>query len=399
MERKQSFEFKIIFLVLAVGVVSPFAFGSTPQVSSLKTSSQQANTHQKQALQQANPLFQKSQSEAPSNTAIAESASTAVQHSNDRKKRSRIRRLISNLKPTSGRKDGSWKGGESKATIPSRLLFSYVSPLLDLASEKTLTEEDALEVAESRRMKHSVDSLAEIYERIRKKSQKKIEAQREMGADKVKRSQSVLLLKALLKQQRGMLLGTFVLRLLNTSVQAFPAILVSRLLRSIEAGNSIPASKAFTAAAMLLAVLSLKMVTENQFFHNVVSMSTKTRGSREGLIFDKYLRLPEGGSGVMAKQRSSEKKKALGSGGVLNLMQTDAAMIESAAMQIHTIWDGPLQVRLLLSDFSDGQSLFGHCLLIVLPATDRPLYIFVVQISWTKCSLWTCCPPYSHPRQ
>lgn len=40
------------------------------------------------------------------------------------------------------------------------------------------------------------------------------------------------------------------------------------------------------------------------------------RGALEGLIFDKSLRLPEGGSGVLAKQNLSAEKKALGSGGV-----------------------------------------------------------------------------------
>ena len=67
-------------------------------------------------------------------------------------------------------------------------------------------------------------------------------------------------------------------------------------------------------------VLSLKMIMENQFFHNVVNMSTQIRGAVEGLIFDKSLRLPEGGSGVLTKDtgsKSGEKpKKALGSGGV-----------------------------------------------------------------------------------
>jgi hypothetical protein len=224
------------------------------------------------------------------------------------------------------------------------MFFSYVSPLLDMASRRTLSEADAFDVADSMSMDQSVESLATVYDESRRKAQKKIESQREKGVDRLKHSQSATLLKALVKQQRGVLALTAVLRLLNTGVQAFPAILVSRLLRTIEAGNAVPVSRAYTAALLLVLVLSFKMVIENQFFHNVLSMSTKTRGSLEGLIFDKSLRLPNGGSGVMTKQRSKEEKKALGSGGVLNLMQTDASIIENAAMQIHTIWDGPLQV-------------------------------------------------------
>lgn len=342
MRLKRNHQIGIMFLLAlaVIGVVSPFAFGSAPDVSSA-----QKFQHSRQTLNALNHMFQKPRSYA-AKTAIAESAATSPSGAAPR---SRIGQFVSSLRPTSGKKDGSWKGGESKATIPSRLIFAYVSPLLELASKRTLTEEDSFDVADSLRMDHSVDSLATVYDQVRRKAHKKIEEQREKGADSVKKSQSILLLKALVKQQRGMLILTFFLRLLNTGVQAFPAILVSRLLRSIEAGNSVPASKAFSAAFMLLSVLTLKMVTENQFFHNVVNMSTKTRGSLEGLIFDKSLRLPEGGSGVLTKQAGSEEKKALGSGGVINLMQSDASIIESAAMQVHTIWDGPLQIAIYTS--------------------------------------------------
>ena len=78
-------------------------------------------------------------------------------------------------------------------------------------------------------------------------------------------------------------------------------------------------------------------------------MATQTRGAVEGLIFDKSLRLPDGGSGVLSKKEKDKEQKALGSGGVLNLMQNDASIIENAAMQVHTIWDGPLQVRYTIS--------------------------------------------------
>jgi hypothetical protein len=95
-------------------------------------------------------------------------------------------------------------------------------------------------------------------------------------------------------------------------------------------------------------------------------MSTQTRGALEGLIFDKSLRLPGGGSNVLSKFGNDKKKKALGSGGVLNLMQSDASIIESAAMQIHTTWDAPLQVSScfdLLEYYAlpDADTIFRRC--------------------------------------
>lgn len=149
-----------------------------------------------------------------------------------------------------------------------------------------------------------------------------------------------------------MLILTGVLRLTNTLIQAFPAILVARLLRTIEA--SAPPSKSLIAAGTLIGVLSLKMIIENLYFHNVVKMATSLRGSISGVLFEKSLRLPGGGGGAVVSERTKGKKKdekerkkeTLGAGGVLNLMQTDASMLESVALQIHTTWDGPLQVRI-----------------------------------------------------
>ena len=260
-----------------------------------------------------------------------------------------------------------WKEGEAAASLPSRLLFRYATPLLDLATERRLEVDDALMVSEKNNMNATVSSLTTVYENLREKSRRKIEQQRQAALTttfsssssggsgdnskkKVKASQTWLLTQSLLMQQRNTLIWTGFLRLINTGVQAFPAILLARLLRLVEAGNSQPPTKALSTAVSLVGVLLIKMIIENQYFHSVVKCSTEVRGALSGLIFDKSLRLPGGGSGVTHKpDRGKDKKReALGTGGVLNLMQSDASIIENASMQIHTIWDGPLQVSCAL---------------------------------------------------
>lgn len=354
-------------------------------------------------------------------SATLQAAASIAEETPTTQKRSLIRRILWNANPLAGRNDCRWKGGESTSTVASRLVFSYVSPLLDAGKQKrsnnqTLTEEDAFTLAKGHRsMEYAVESLSETYHRTQTKARRNLEEKKRQRIDKqsnevFKNSQSLVLLKALIKDQKSMLLLTGVLRLINTAVQAFPSLLVARLLRSIEAGPTAPISESLNSALLLVGVLCLKMITENQFFHNVVNMSTRIRGSLEGLIFDKSLKLPEGGSGVMTKHdtvkakgknknsdenNTKEKpKKALGSGGVshrfgrlcfcapqlgfhvrayryipvcclpnlfaysttrfagsfnpkvLNLMQSDASNIESAAMQVHTLWDGPLQISI-----------------------------------------------------
>jgi len=323
-------------------------------------------------------------------------------------KKTLLRRILWNANPLSGRNDDRWKGGETTSTLASRLVFSYVSPLLDIAANtngqknnRTLTEEDAFNLKEQRSMISAVDSLASTYDSSRKKARHKLEEKRKDSYSKnngkkiMKNSETLILLKALIRDQKSTLLLTGVLRFINTSVQAFPSLLVARLLRSIEAGTSAPVQESLKASVLLVGVLCLKMITENQYFHNVVNMATHTRGTIEGLIFDKSLRLPEGGSGVLTKddsagtnsnssgdksQDSKDKpKKALGSGGVLNLMQSDASIIENTSIQVHTLWDGPLQIGIytyLLFQCLGSSVAWGLAVLLsVIPANSVVLRI------------------------
>jgi hypothetical protein len=131
----------------------------------------------------------------------------------------------------------------------------------------------------------------------------------------------------------------------------------------------------------------MKMVIENQYFHNVLKYATQIRGAISGMIFDKSLRLAtdeDGGS----------SRSLLGVGGMLNLMQSDASILENTAMQLHTVWDGPLQVRnyshLYLSyqtflKFVKNSFIFFTYLFCI----DRNLYDASLQIFGAFCTLWS----------
>lgn len=186
------------------------------------------------------------------------------------------------------------------------------------AAQQTLDARDAMELPTH--MDTAVSQLEATYQQLRHAARGPLaERQAEGTATAL---EAFLLTKALLIHQRRMLLQSGVLRLINTTIQAFPALLVARLLRLVEAGNAQPAHKALTAALTLVSVLSVKMITENQYFHKVVQMSTQVRGVTAGLIFDKALRLPSGGSGITHQDVT---KGALGVGGVLNLCKVTPA--------------------------------------------------------------------------
>jgi hypothetical protein len=285
-----------------------------------------------------------------------------------------FRNIVSDLNPFQRHREYN-KGGEYNTTLPSKLLFRYASPLIDTASERQLDEDDAFDVPEKRKMASSVPRLKSLYNKCHSKARKRIEQQKQQDDEKAKTSQSIILMKALLLHQRRNLIYTGVLRLLNTAIQAFPALLVARLLRLVESGDKHPASAATMTALSLVGVLSIKMVIENQYFHKIVKGATEIRGSLSGMIFDKSLRLPGGGGSVSSSSQEGGTKSSLGAGGVLNLMQSDASILEFTAMQLHTIWDGPLQVKFYGTSLSlcrsDGCALTRFFPSYRLPSTRR----------------------------
>ncbi|KAL7551490.1 hypothetical protein ACHAWF_014673 [Thalassiosira exigua] len=266
--------------------------------------------------------------------------------------------------------DGGAQRGESDASRLSKLLYTYVNPLLDVASRRRLESTDALRLDEDSSMESAVSRLESVYTKCKEKAKRRVQKLRQTQSTKgsssrkkpseLASSEATILAKALLRSQKSALALTGVLRLLNTLVQAFPALIIARLLRQIESGTALHPSRALKSALLLVTVLGAKTVVENAYFHNVVKCACQVRGSLAGMIFDKSLRLSSsgrGGGGTTsddgdgAEKEKGKKASAteLGSGGVLNLMQFDATNIEQLTMQLHTVWDGLLQIVIYIS--------------------------------------------------
>jgi ATP-binding cassette subfamily C (CFTR/MRP) protein 1 len=253
----------------------------------------------------------------------------------------------SEFAPDTKKSKHNWKNGEYNSSLSSRLLYKYVDPLLEIASKRQLEPSDAFNVPNDKLMGTTVTKLEKVYAKCREKAKAKFASRKNQP------SESTVLAKALLASQKQTLILTGVLRLLNTVIQAFPSLLIARLLRQIEAGNSIKAIEPLRSAFLLVSVLSAKMIIENQYFHNVVKCACEVRGSIGGLIFDKSLRLSSGSVAPSGNSKDKKKKKkrasSMGSGEVVNLMQSDATMLEMLTLQLHTIWDGALQIAIYIA--------------------------------------------------
>ena len=315
-------------------------------------------------------------------------------------------------------------------------MYTYVDKLLDVAAERKLEQSDALRVPSAKLMKNAVLRLETRYSKARNKARRRLqELQAEVEVeeiesiddasgetsrrtnllrlgrrnrrrkkprkrDRLATSQTIVLAKALLQSQKQTLQMTGILRLLNTAVQSLPALLIARLLRQIEAGATMPPSQPLRTAASLVGVLLVKMIVENAYFHNVVKYAVEVRGALAGMIFDKSLVLPNSGGGATLISSSNEKEggddndtaddegndkskktatASSGSGQVLNLVQTDTATIESLTLQIHTIWDGLLQIAIyttLLYRYLGTSVLYGIAVLL----TTIPLNSVVLRV-------------------
>jgi len=292
----------------------------------------------------------------------------------DDKKENRLKRFWRKYRPkdeTIGTTSKLQPQGEHEANLISRLFYNYVSPLVELASVRHLQSSDAFVTPITKKMDTAVPDLQQIYDKCRLKARRhqeilKSTEGRNISGDnrrlkrrineRIAKSQSLVLAKALILHQKRTLIMTGCLRLINTTIQAFPALLVARLLRIIESGESLNLRVSFQASLQLVAVLLLKMVVENQYFHFIVLGATQVRGALSGLIFDKTLKISSGGASATVDSKevdggkddtdSENQSTELGAGGVINLMQSDTSIIELAAVQVHTSWDGILQLAI-----------------------------------------------------
>ena len=257
--------------------------------------------------------------------------------------------------------ENDWKNGELHAGLLSRLFYFYAEPLLDLSSERPLEVDDAFYTHEQRKMRALVPSMLAIYNRCRLSSRKRSEAYHSSSHEKLRgfnfkrriknrvdQSETITLATAIFIHQKDAFIRTGMLRFTNTMIQAFPAILISRLLRLIEHGEANHPSKALSTAISLILILSLKMIVENKYFYHVVKCATEIRGVLMGMIFDKSLRVSNFATPREKGVNSTMEKDTYGSGSVINLMQSDATVIETLALQVHTLWDGLLQVSSLI---------------------------------------------------
>jgi len=151
----------------------------------------------------------------------------------------------------------------NSASLFSRLTFKFVSPLISRSKTTPLTLKDTYLVPPPSSMSQQVPFLQALYNKRR-------------SAPSVKSpANAYYLARSIIQSQREDLKITALYRVSNTLIQAFPALFVAKILKSME--QKAPPLATFKWAFSLFLVLVLKMIVENQYFHSIVMMGTKVR--------------------------------------------------------------------------------------------------------------------------
>lgn len=248
-----------------------------------------------------------------------------------------------------------------RPSLLQRLTFSWVDKLLRRGNQQEIGVADLWLLPENRR----TATTSRVYEDLFR------EEDRRLNRSEVAPSSGSILrsfwaspvTRVLLRMYRREFLVSGLLKLINTSVQFVPSLLIARLLRHVDSSGQVarPFSKQFLSnrgfvlACLLLLTLTTKTCVENQYFDLATTMGASIRGTLSSAVFRKSLRLSPSG-----RQNNTI-------GEIVNFSQLDTSRMEGVASSIHILWDSSLQVigyTLLLLHFL-GPAVFAGILAMV----------------------------------
>jgi ATP-binding cassette subfamily C (CFTR/MRP) protein 1 len=149
-------------------------------------------------------------------------------------------------------------------------------------------------------------------------------------------------------------------KFVNSTLQFLPPILLNfflQYLQEAQAGTARNAWEGYVWGCALFVAMSLRTLTENNYFHRVVRVGYQLRMAITTAVYRKALRL------------SPVARQEVPVGQIVNLMQQDASKLDGMCMQFHVIWDGLYQIcgyMALLLYYIGPAALAGMLVMIIL---------------------------------
>lgn len=233
---------------------------------------------------------------------------------------------------------------ERRANIVSRILFSWMTPLMKLGFKRPLVDSDIWQLDEW-------DQAEVLYNDFQLCWEKELTKSKPWLLRAIHRSNGL----------RFWLGGIF--KIGNDASQFVGPVCLNLLLASMENGD--PTWIGYIYAASIFVGVMGGVLCEGQYFQNVMRVGFRIRSSMIAAVFRKTLRL------------THEGKQAFASGRITNLITTDVEALQQILQQLHNLWSAPLRiiVAIVLLFFELGwASLVGASVLLLL----FPVQTFII---------------------
>ncbi|KAJ8490643.1 hypothetical protein OPV22_012364 [Ensete ventricosum] len=225
---------------------------------------------------------------------------------------------------------------EKEVNMFSKIFFSWMTPLMQQGFKRPITEKDVWKL-------DSWDQTETLNSRF----------QQCWGEES--RKPKPWLLRALHRSLGGRFwLGGF-FKIGNDASQFVGPLILNRLLLSMQQGE--PAWTGYIYAFSIFAGVALGVLSEAQYFQNVMRVGFRLRSTLVAAVFRKSLRL------------THESRSKFPSGKITNLMTTDAESLQQVCQQLHSLWSAPFRIIIsvmLLYEQLGVASLVGSFVLVLL---------------------------------
>lgn len=225
---------------------------------------------------------------------------------------------------------------ERHANIFSRIFFSWMTPLMQQGFKRPITDKDIWKL-------DSWDETETLYNRFQKCWNNELQKPKPW------------LLRALHSSLGGRFwLGGF-FKIGNDASQFVGPLILNLLLESMQKGD--PSWSGYIYAFSIFAGVSLGVLSEAQYFQNVMRTGFRLRSTLIAAVFRKSLRL------------TNDSRKKFASGRITNLISTDAESLQQVCQQLHSLWSAPFRIviaMVLLYAQLGPAALVGAAMLVLL---------------------------------
>ncbi|KDP34963.1 hypothetical protein JCGZ_09251 [Jatropha curcas] len=225
---------------------------------------------------------------------------------------------------------------ERHVNVFSRIVFTWMNPIMKLGYKRPLTEKDIWKL-------DTWDRTETLNNRFQK-----------CWVEESQRPRPWLL-RALNSSLGARFWWGGFWKIGNDASQFVGPLILNQLLQSMQQGD--PAWIGYVYAFSIFVGVVFGVLCEAQYFQNVMRVGYRLRSTLIAAVFRKSLRL------------THESRRKFASGKITNLMTTDAEALQQICQSLHTLWSAPFRITIamvLLFQQLGVASLLGALMLVLL---------------------------------